>query len=178
MSTAEAAAAPASPSAPGAEVKTITVTVRKMPGKYKLLLILSCLAMMVLLRTGFIFVVLAMLPSIVAYYADTAKRPYTFKSIFALNLSGTLPFVGTMVKEGPMSTLLPIMQSIDTWLIIYGSAMCGYLLVASMPVVAHVLFSKLHVGQVERIEKKLKDIEMEWGDDVTKFSKKAEADDA
>lgn len=145
-----------------------------MPFKYKLLLIVSSLAMMVFLRTGFIFVVVAMLPAIVAYYMDHSPRPYLFKTVFALNLSGVLPYIGRMLREGPMGSLQPIMQSIDTWIIIYGAALSGYVLVSITPILTHVFLGRFHVGQVQRIEGVLKRIEGEWGEEVTKFSKRVE----
>ncbi len=147
---------------------------RKMKLKHKLLLIITCLFMMVFLRTGFIFVIIAMMPAIVTYYIDRSPRPHLFKSVFALNLSGLLPFVGRMLVEGPMSALIPIMQSVDTWIVIYGAALTGYLMVAAAPLVAHVLISRFQAGQVEQIESSLKKIEREWGAEVMKFSKHQE----
>ncbi len=176
MSTAEATANAAD--TPKKDTAKTTPARRKMSMKHKLLLILSSLLMMAFLRTGFIFVVIAMMPSIVAYYIDRAKKPYLFKTVFALNLSGTLPYIGRMIMEGPVSALQPILQSVDTWVVIYGSAMCGYLMVMVMPMLTHVMFSRFHVEQVVKIEGNLKKIESEWGDEVTKFSKKPEAEDA
>ena len=177
MSTAEATASASDAPKEEKAAKATAGNARKMPMKYKLLLILSSLLMMAFLRTGFIFVVIAMMPSIVAYYLDRAKRPYLFKTVFALNLSGTLPFIGRMVMEGPQSALQPILQTVDTWVVIYGAAMCGYLMVMIMPIITHVLFSRFHVGQVQRIEENLKSIESEWGEEVTKFSKKPDAEE-
>ena len=175
MSTAQATATDAPKEEKAA--KTASASTRKMPMKFKLLLIISSLAMMVFLRTGFIFVCIAMMPSIVAYYIDRAKRRYLFKTVFALNLSGTMPFIGRMVMEGPGSALQSILQNVDTWVVIYGSAICGYMMVMIMPIITHVLFSRFHVVQVVRIEETLKKIESEWGDEVTKFSKKPDADE-
>jgi hypothetical protein len=175
MSTAEATA-PAN-EAPPAEAATPASgkPKRKMSIKYKLLLIISSIAMMVFLRTGFVFVVMGMMPAIVAYYGDSSRKHYLFKTVFALNLSGVLPFVGRMLREGPQSSMQAIMQSLDTWVMIYGAAMSGYLLVTVTPILAHVLLGNFHVGQAERIRSILQKIESEWGDEVTKFSKKEEA---
>ena len=83
-----------------------TKGMRKMRFKHKLMLILFSLLMMALLRTGFVFFVIGMLPAIVAYYMDVSKYRYTFKSIFAANLSGMLPFITKIIATGPSSSML------------------------------------------------------------------------
>ncbi len=116
---------------------------QKMRFKYKLLLIVSSLAMMGLLRTGFMFVIIAMLPSIVAYYFDVTKQRYLFRSIFASNLSGLLPFIGQLLQHGPSSNgvLQKVMGSSFTWFMVYGAAMMGWLLVKVCPLIAQMMIS-------------------------------------
>ncbi|MDX2095855.1 MAG: hypothetical protein SFW64_07970 [Alphaproteobacteria bacterium] len=143
----------------------------KMRGKNKLLLILFSLMMMGLLRTGFVFFVIGMLPCIVAYYMDVSKHQYTFKSVFAANLAGMMPFITRIIHAGPSSSLLQeIMGNSTSWIIIYGSALIGWLLVKACPVLAQILVTGVHQTQFSRYDRLQKKLESEWGDEVKQFS--------
>jgi hypothetical protein len=146
--------------------------------KYRLLLILTSLLLMGMLRTGFIFVLVAMLPAIVAYYTDVTAERYTFKTIFACNLAGLLPSLGTMLKAGPSSALLQsTISNPGNWMVIYGAAMIGWLLVEVCPMIAHVVIAGLHQTQVGSIERMQKKIEGEWGPEVTQLSREGDEED-
>ena len=139
----------------------------KMRFKHKLMLYLVCLGLMAVLRTGFLFVIMALLPTIVAYYTDTSKERYAFKTIFAMNLAGLLPSLGRMLRVGASSALLQsTMGDATNWLMIYGAAMVGWLLVEICPMIAQVLIIGLHQTQIGRLEKVKKKIETEWGAEV------------
>jgi 1,4-dihydroxy-2-naphthoate octaprenyltransferase len=62
----------------------------KMKLKHRILLILISLVLMGVLRTGFMFILIGLLPSVVAYYMDVSAERYSFKTIFACNLSAFL----------------------------------------------------------------------------------------
>lgn len=157
--------------ASSAATKATTTPRTKMRFKHKLILIVSSLIMMGLLRTGFVFFVIGMLPAIVAYYMDVSKHRYTFKSIFAANLSGMMPYVSEIIHNGPSSTMLQqIMGSSNTWVIIYGSAILGWLLVQVCPMVAHAMVVGVHQTQHARYDRLQKKLESEWGDEVKQFS--------
>lgn len=139
--------------------------------KHKLMLILFSLVMMGVLRTGFVFFVIGMLPCIVAYYMDVTKQRYTFKSILAANLSGMMPFIAKIISVGPSSTLLQeIMGSSTNWVIIYGSALVGWMLVKVCPMAAQAMVAGVHQTQLMRYEWLQKKLEGEWGPEVTQFS--------
>ena len=143
----------------------------KMRFKHKFMLILFSLAMMVLLRTGFVFFIIGMLPCIVAYYMDVTKHRYTFQSVFAANLSGMMPYITKIIYNGPSSTMLAeIMGNGLSWFIIYGSAIMGWILVKACPIFAHVMVEGMHKTQFMRIEWLQKKLESEWGDEVKQFS--------
>ncbi len=148
-----------------------TVTMRKMRGKHKLMLIIFSLAMMVLMRTGFVFLIIGMLPCIVAYYMDVSKYQYMFKSVFAANLAGMMPFITKIIDGKASSTLLQeIMGDSTSWVIIYGAAFIGWLLVRVCPIATHTMVSAVHQTQVMRYEWLQKKLESEWGEEVKQFS--------
>lgn len=156
----------------GEKRKTLSSAgLRKMSFKHKLLLIVFSLLMMGLLRTGFVFFVIGMLPAIVAYYMDVTKMRYTFKSVFAANLSGMMPYITKIIHNGPSSTLLQeVMGNSMTWIIIYGSAMVGWMLVKVCPMVAQTMVAGVHQTQLKRYEWLQKKLEGEWGPEVKQFS--------
>jgi hypothetical protein len=144
----------------------------KMRTKHKLLLIVLSLALMVLLRTGFMFIIIAILPSIVAYYVDVTAERYTFKTIMAANLCGVMPFLEKMLIAGPSNAVLQsIMGSALNWVIIYGAALMGWLLVQICPTLSQVMVVGFHNSQAARIQHLQKKILSEWGNEVTEFSK-------
>lgn len=156
---------------------TRVVMMPKMRFKYKLLLMISSLLMMAFLRTGFVFFIIGMLPAVVAYYLDRNPHRYKFRTIFACNLSGILPFMGKMIEYGPSSgTLQEIMSSPGTWAIIYGAAGMGLLLTNITPLIAHALINGMHQTQINRLQRAQKKIEQEWGREVTQFGTESEAE--
>jgi hypothetical protein len=154
-----------------AEKPKATVTMVKLRFKHKLILIIFCLVMVVFLRTGFVFFVIGMLPCIVAHYMDITKHRYTFRSIFAANLSGMLPFISRIIEQGPSSALLQeTMGNAANWMIIYGAAFVGWLLVKLCPIVARQIVLGINRSQIKRYEWLQKKLESEWGPEVAQFS--------
>ena len=144
---------------------------RKMRFKHKLILIIFSLLMMAFLRTGFVFFVIGMLPCIVAYYMDISKHRYTFQSIFAANLCGMMPYITKIIAHGPSSTMLQeIMGDSASWVIIYGTAFTGWLLVKICPLLMESMVDKMNKAQLARYESLQKKLEEEWGPEVKQFS--------
>lgn len=152
---------------------------RRMGKRAKILLIILSLIMMGVFRTGFLFIIIALMPSIIMYYVDASRRRHTFKTIFACNLSGVVPSVGKMISFGPSSQIMQeIMGDAQNWFIIYGSALIGWMMVRTAPMIAHTLITGFHQTQVMRLGRNQRNIENEWGKEVTQFSiKEADADD-
>ena len=147
------------------------VPYRKMRLKHKLILIIFSLAMMVLMRTGFVFLVIGMLPCIVAYYMDVTKHGYMFRSVFAANLAGMMPFITKIIDGKASSTLLQqVMGDSTTWVIVYGAALIGWLLVKVCPMAMHAMVLGMHQTQLMRYDWLQKKLEGEWGDEVKQFS--------
>jgi uncharacterized membrane protein len=143
---------------------------RKMGKKYKIMLILFCLVSMAFLRTGFIFIIIAMLPSVVAYYFDQSDHRYTFKSIFYCNTAGILPYLAQLIQYGPRSSNIQgIMDHPVTWMVVFGSATGGLLLTLLGPIIGEILITSLHQTQVRNLQRAQKRIEKEWGSEISRF---------
>ncbi len=139
--------------------------------KHKVILIVTGLLMMGVLRTGFMFLIIGIMPSIVAYYMDVSAERYTFKTIFACNLTGMLPYIAKLLEHGPSSAVLQsVMGDANSWIIIYGSAIMGWLLIKICPMLAQFLVLGVSHTQISTIEHVQKKIEGEWGQEVTQFS--------
>ena len=147
-------------------------TRRRMGGKYKIILILFCLLSMAFLRTGFIFIIVGMLPSIVAYYVDQGPHRHTFKTIFYCNTAGMLPYIAQLIEYGPRSSNIQgIMDHPLTWMVVFGAALGGLLLTLLGPIVAEMLLSSLHQTQIRSLQRAQKRIEKEWGSEITRFGR-------
>lgn len=143
---------------------------RKMRKKYKIMLIIFSLFAMAFLRTGFVFIIVGMLPSIVAYYVDQSENRYTFKSIFYCNCAGILPYLAQLIEYGPRSSNIQgVMDHPVTWMVVFGAAMGGFLLTTLTPVIAQVLVNSLHQTQVRGLQRAQKKIEKEWGSEISRF---------
>lgn len=143
----------------------------KMGRRNKILLIAFSLLLMGFLRNGFLFIVIGLLPSIVVYFIDRSLQQYTFKTVFACNLSAMVSSIVRMLPSGPNSSVLQeIMNSALNWFTIYSAAVGGLMLVQIMPVVARSIISGLHQTQVSRLTLNQDRLEKEWGPEVTQFS--------
>lgn len=163
--------APAADATPNKDGATTAITMRKLSMKGKLILIFISLVMMSVLRTGFVFFIIGMLPCIVAFYMDVSKHRYLFKSVFAANLSGIMPYLAKILENGPSSMILQeIMGDSTSWIIIYGSAAIGFALVKTCPMFAQTLVEKMNQIQLARYEALQKKLEDEWGPEVAQFS--------
>ena len=183
MSTAMTAENIENPEAEAAPQAASAVRTRpRMRGRSKLLLIVLSLVMMGVFRTGFVFIIIGMMPTIVTHYLDISRKRYMFRTIFAFNLSGMMPFLAELLQNGPNSvTMQNVMGDAGNWFLIYGSALIGWMIVRVAPMVAHTFINGFHSTQIMRLRSNQQRIEKEWGPEVTRLSRKsretAEEDD-
>ena len=127
---------------------------------------------MFLLKTTTIFVIMGMLPAIVAYYADVSKNMLYFRSLAACNLAGIMPFAADMIARGNTSSgFISIATDPITWLTIFGSAGVGALLVSACPMIARIFLDITQQGRIAGIEMKQRRIVEEWGIEVQRTEK-------
>ena len=131
------------------------------------LLVLFSFGMIVVFQLGFIFFLMAMLPTVVAFYVDTGKQQTTFHTVLACNLAGVLPFLGKMLDPTSNGkSAATIMTDAFSWLLVYTSAGMGWVLVFSIPIAAEFFVRSMHQRQVSRLERVQRRIVEEWGEDV------------
>jgi len=139
--------------------------------KATIFLVLLSLVMVVVFRLGFIFILLAMLPTVVAFYIDLSKSRFTFHTVFACNLAGVLQFVPQIVTSTASSgSVSQIMGNTFNWLIVYSAAGIGWILVYAVPMAAQIFINNMHQRQISRLERMQDRILEEWGRDVEEAS--------
>lgn len=133
--------------------------------------ILLGIALLVMLQFGFIFLLLATLPSFVAYYIDADKGKPTFKIVAACNFAATLPSIMPMIRASLKMKhydVSYVLQDPDVWLIVYGGAALGWGIVYSCRIMANAVISIIYDYNRESLEQFQGKLVREWGEDITK----------
>ncbi len=130
-------------------------------------MILAGLVLAFFLQGSFIFLLLGLLPSIVAYYADISKGKDVFRVVFACNLSGVLPFLADLViKNNNTTLLLQLLSDPMVWLIMYLSAGFGYLLIRGMPYMVEFFYEFINITKISRLQSMQNKLLEEWGPEI------------
>lgn len=141
------------------------------------LLIVVSLMLIVMLQFGFIFLMLAMLPSITIYFLDTDPHRATFRTVFACNLAATIPSLtpmfisGLKFKHYEVGTIIGDPRA---WMLIYGGAAGGWVLIYLCRYLSRVGLTmqyELRASMQERLQERLLE---EWGEPLKKFTEKLE----
>lgn len=143
-----------------------------------LMMITGSIGMILVFHTGFIFFVIGILPSIVAFYLDRTSKRNNYHTVLACNLSGVIPFMAQMLREGRSNAYTTeLMSDAGNWLIIYASAGFGWILVYATPLFAQFLITMFHQGQIMRYEALQERIIKDWGPEVAHFFPKDTSED-
>lgn len=124
----------------------------------------------VLFKSGFIFLLLAMLPTVMAYYMDHTEDRSMFKTVFACNFAATLPTLAPMLQASKHYDIGTVMTTPMVWLFVYGGAAAGWCLIYLCRLVSRlfiVLLYEYRITALERVQKRLVD---EWGAHIHKNS--------
>ena len=137
------------------------------------LLILVSIMLIIMLQFGFIFLLLALLPSIAFYFVDGEPSRSTFRTIFAANLAATLPPLTPMFKSGLKFKHYEIGSVVGdpkVWLMIYGAAAIGWIIIYICRHVARAILAfqyEYRAASLERLQGRLVD---EWGPQVRQLT--------
>lgn len=133
------------------------------------LCIVLCLLLVILLQTGFIFLMLALLPAIVAYYVDTLPGKAAFQTVFSCNLAAALPFFLPLAQLGlrfKHNDITELMNKPHVWLIIYGGAAVGWCLIYMCRFIARIYMLAHYDYKITNLEQFQKKLVEEWGEEV------------
>jgi hypothetical protein len=137
------------------------------------LMIIVSILLIILLQLGFIFLLIALLPSIAAYFVDDDSELTTFRTIFACNLAATLPTLTPIFVSGLKFKHYEIGSVIGdpkVWLFIYSGAGIGWCIIHFGSQVARAILEiqyKFRSAHLEKMQNKLLE---EWGDTVKQLT--------
>lgn len=142
-------------------------------GKTTLIMVITTLVLVVVFKLGFLFFVLGILPSIVSYYIDATRSNLSFQTVFTCNLAGVLPFMAQMLQsqDSNNSAVHEIITNSVNWLIVYGAAGVGWLLVFVAPMISQMLINAMHQRQIGRLERQQRILVEEWGSELEAYLK-------
>ncbi len=134
-----------------------------------ILIFLLVFALIVFMKATFVLLLLGMLPSVVAYFADTTHDKMAVSTITCCNLSGTLPYVIELAQTGgEWSFLSYYLANGIAWMTMYGMAALGYLLVRVCPLAYNSILLVINSSMAFQIQQKQDALVKEWGEDVTR----------
>ena len=139
-----------------------------------------CSVLILLLQFGFIFILLGLMPSIVAYYIDNEPRKTSFKIVFAGNLSAALPTITPMLKAAINFRSFDVVSAFrdpSVWLFIYMGAAAGWCLIFISRQLARIITAMRYEMRIAALQKEQSALLQEWGNEIMPANelKKAES---
>ena len=115
-----------------------------------------------------IFLVIGMLPTIVAWLADRSKKRTLVLTVGAMNLAGCSPFLIQLWSKGHTLDLsLSIISDPFTVVVMYSAAGIGYIIDWALSgIVAKIMIERAR-GRVKAIKERQADLIERWGREVT-----------
>lgn len=134
----------------------------------KAIFILTSIWILSVSVAGLIFFLLSMVPALVAALNDKGSGKCASKTVGAFNYMGVLPSL-FHIWHSPDATIAARTMLVDpnVWLITYGSAASGWMMVLLMPKVVSYIFTSRSTIKIRHIESLQKELINEWGPSVT-----------
>lgn len=130
-----------------------------------------CIAGIVLFNIGFLFLLLGFLPTITAYIVDEKPEKDLYKTVRAANLTGMLPTLMMLTDSTYAAAVIQIsMSKVDTWLLIYGSAACGWVLASICKWFSFISILATGEARILLLEQAQKDLIEEWGEEISEYT--------
>jgi len=129
----------------------------------KVIAVVIALMVIVISRYVFIFFATAMLPTIFAIFFDKNEHRCLSATICSFNLIGVMPYLIRVWEANSVDYLAQQLFDVGTWMIIYGAALIGQLLYASMPLLVVRIYSARMRVRTEKYEKQHKELCEQWG---------------
>ena len=143
-------------------------TPKKRKGKLPVTLFLVAIVVLgVFFKMTVIFILIGMLPSIVAWYIDNMERKPNFRIIMVCNLSGVAPFAANLIAEGNKTAhVMQMFSDFSAWFVIYSSAGIGWLLVWGCPYLIELCLEIGNFSRIAKLEGAQKKLIEEWGPEI------------
>ncbi len=122
---------------------------------------------------AFAFFALGMLPAIVAIIVDRGSGRFASKTVSACNFVGIIPFlfdIGMSYEKSIASK--DLMAQPITWMVIYGFAMIGWMLIWILPQITLFFFTLRADMKTKKLLEEQKELTAEWGEEVKTGAKR------
>lgn len=122
-----------------------------------------------IMRFGALIVILAILPSAIAYFIDRTPKKPNFKVVAACNISAALPFIVQIVNfslKKQFSEAGQVVDNFSVWAFIYFGAAAGWGMLYLAKVVARVITLMHYDYGIKLLEKKQELLVKEWGEEI------------
>jgi hypothetical protein len=125
--------------------------------------------LIIILQYGFIFLIIAMLPSFVANFVDPDPQKPKFKVVLCCNVAATMPMMAPMFEASfhfqpyDMSSLF---SNPSLWFFIYGGAGIGWCLIFLCNQLAYYIVDARNDYIIHQIEEQQRRLIEEWGPQV------------
>jgi hypothetical protein len=108
-----------------------------------------------------------MLPTLVALFTDNDREHSSATAVGAMNFAGTTPFLIDLWMKGQnMGNVTQILAQPSNWLVMYGAAGVGLLIVFAVPqAIASLTFARSEV-RLKILKENMEKLKATWGLDV------------
>ena len=135
--------------------------------------LIGLFAFTTLLISGYalVFVVLGMLPTIVAVFIDKRITRAASNTIGGFNLLGIMPYLLKMFRAGIGASDLAheVLTDINTWFVVYSSAGIGWVIIWIIPQVAGNFFISREEKRIGLYKEEQTKILEEWGNTIKNY---------
>ena len=136
----------------------------------KLTFLILCIVGIVGLQMGFIFLLLALLPSIVIFNVNIRGKKDLFKIVGSCNLAAALPIIVPMFRDGLAMRhyrIEPVMADPAVWLRIYLGAAAGWMMIYLARIISQFIVMMLYEYRIRTLKKAQKRLVDEWGPQIS-----------
>lgn len=115
----------------------------------------------------FMFFVVGMSPTIVAFVVDADRRKYAARSVGCLNFAGLSPYFGKLIDGSHgTSAVIDLASDMTAWLIVGGAAAGGWLLHFCMPMLVGQVMRLIDRARVGALRLRQRELAKEWGEEI------------
>lgn len=131
------------------------------------ILILTSLLVISVSFYAFLYLMLSMLPTLVAYFNDRSTGKSASNTVGAFNFIGVMPSLFKIWRSGEASaTVQGLITDPNIWLVCYGCASLGWLMVFFMPKLVSYIFTSRSDARINTLKKSQEKLLEEWGYEV------------
>lgn len=114
-----------------------------------------------------VLVLIAMIPTYVAFFTDNDPQKSGAVSVGVMNFAGIIPFLIDLWKKGQtLANAFQVIGSANSWLIILGAAAIGQMIVYAIPQAIATLTLTQAESRLKALRKNLDMLKEFWGPEV------------